>query len=191
MKTPVTEVSPKLVSRLKGGDAEALRVVVALLSKQAYAHALMLVRTHEDAADLSQQAFITLWQQRDRLDPARPLYPWLYTVLRRLGLNRLRDAGRRAEQPLGESVDWLTPASAEAGPDQELLSAEQSQLLAHCLGRLNPDDREILVLRELEGYSYAALSELLDIPQGTVMSRLYTARKRLKKELEEAGYEYP
>lgn len=191
MKTSFAEVSPQLVSRLRDGDREALRVVVELLRKQAYGHALMLVRTHEDAADLSQQAFIALWQHRERLDPARPLYPWFYTVLRRLGLNRLRDAGRRAEQPLAETEGWLTPARPEASPDQELISTEQSQLLTRCLGRLSADDREILVLRELEGYSYTALSELLNIPQGTVMSRLYTARKRLKKKLEEAGYEYP
>ncbi|AXJ00053.1 RNA polymerase sigma-70 factor, ECF subfamily [Cyclonatronum proteinivorum] len=191
MKSALIQVSPQLVSRLKAGDREAFRAVVELLRKQAYAHALMLVRTHEDAADLSQQAFIALWQHRGRLDPERPLYPWFYTALRRLGLNRLRDDGRRPEQPVSEAAGWLTPVSADADPQQQLENSEHARLLEQCLGRLNAADREILVLRELDGCSYAALAELLQIPQGTVMSRLYTARKRLKNELEKAGYEYP
>ncbi|MCH8486435.1 MAG: RNA polymerase sigma factor [Candidatus Cyclonatronum sp.] len=191
MNAEATEIRPEVVSRLKNGDKSAFKEVVSRLQKQVYYHALIVVRSHEDAADISQRAFIVLWENRARIDSTRPLYPWLYTVLKRLSLNLLRDAGRRPFDRLDDRPAWLSPASDEPGPQQQLERSEQAKLLSRCLGKLNPGDREMLVLREIEGLSYAELSEWLQIPKGTVMSRLYMARKRLKKELEEAGYEYP
>lgn len=176
------------MQRVHRGDARAFGELVDALMKPAYFHALALLGRHEDAADTAQQAFIRAWEARGTLDPARPFYPWFYTILKRLCLNVLRDRGRGREIAQSMLCDWIEPAGEDA--TTEILRAEQSRMLQDALARLDPDDREIIALKDLSGYAYREIAELLQIPAGTVMSRLYTARKRLKTEMEKAGYEY-
>ena len=183
-------IEPDLVQRVRRDDARAFGELVDALMKPAYFHALALLGRHEDAADTAQLAFIRAWEARGSLDPARPFYPWFYTILKRLCLNALRDRDRGRETALSTLSGWIEPAAGEDA-STDVLRTEQSRMLQDALARLDPDDREIIALKDLSGYAYREIADLLQIPHGTVMSRLYTARKRLKTELEKAGYEYP
>ena len=178
------------MQRVRRGDARAFGELVDALMKPAYFHALALLGRHEDAADTAQQAFIRAWDARGTLDPVRPFYPWFYTILKRLCLNAIRDRDRGRETVLSMLPGWIEPAVGEDA-STDVLRAEQSRMLQDALARLSADDREIIALKDLSGYAYREIAELLQIPPGTVMSRLYTARKRLKTEMEKAGYEYP
>lgn len=157
--------------------------------RPAYFAALGLVGSHDDALDLSQEAFARAFRARRRLDPERPFYPWLYQILRRLCFNFLRD-GRARRGKLERAGPWLAHelhGRAGGEPARELERAELRARLETAIGRLPPPEREVLVLREFEGRSYREIAELAAIPIGTVMSRLYRARRALAAALEPEG----
>lgn len=182
-------IETDLVRQVKGGDAGAFQKLVDQLMKPAYFHALAILRNHEDAVEISQETFIKVWKARKSIDAERPLYPWFYTILKNLCLNRTRDESRRKETAVSQLEYWTEP-KGESNPSNDVLREEENRLIQQTLSRMDVNDREIIVMKDLEGYAYKEIAEMLNIPVGTVMSRLYTARKRFKTYMEEAGYEY-
>jgi len=179
---------PSLVRQAQSGDDRAFGDLVERYMRRAYYAALGLVGSHEDALDLSQEAFVRAFRARARLDPDRPFYAWLYQILRRLCFNFLRDR-RTRRRKLREAGPWIAAdvaaRAAETGPETSLRLAEERARVAAALDALGAFDREVLVLREFEGLRYREIAALLDIPEGTVMSRLYAARRRLAAALED------
>jgi len=177
-----------LAGRARAGDTEAFARLVERYMRRAYFAALGLVGTRDDALDLSQEAFARAFRARRTLDPERPFYPWLYQILRRLCFNFLRDRRTRA-RALERASDWLVArASVQAtgdDPAAALERAERRRRIAEAIAALPVHEREVLVLREFEGLRYREIARLADIPVGTVMSRLYTARRRLAEALED------
>lgn len=175
-----------LVRRARSGDREAFGQLVGRHMRRAYLTALGLVGSHDDALDLSQEAFARAFRARRSLDPDRPFYPWLYQILRRLCFNHVRDRRRRRAR-LAEAGPWLTDeASARAGqrsPERAVAREELRSRVESALNELAPHEREVLVMREFEGLRYREIADLLGIPIGTVMSRLYAARRRLAASL--------
>jgi RNA polymerase sigma-70 factor (ECF subfamily) len=176
-----------LIRRAQAGDAEAFGELVERHMRRAYFAALSLVGTREDALDLSQEAFARAYRARKSIDPARPFYAWLYQILRRLCFNFVRD--RRAHtQKLDAAGAWLADEAASRaapGPAQAFERTEARRLVAAAIEQLPPREREVLALKEFEGLAYKEIAELVGIPVGTVMSRLYAARERLAQVLEE------
>jgi len=175
---------------LKGwhqGNAQAFGVIVRRYMKQAYFTALGLVGNHEDALDLSQEAFVRAFKARERFDLRQRFFTWYYKILRNLCLNHLRDRGRFTElgTDFGTGDSPEMPAT-QADPSVLAERNELNEQLWNALSRLRPGEREVLILREMEDCSYAEIAQRLDIPSGTVMSRLYYARKRLKELLQES-----
>jgi RNA polymerase sigma-70 factor (ECF subfamily) len=171
-----------LMSRARDGDAHAFGELVRRHMRRAYFASLGLVGSHDDALDLSQEAFTRALNASSKLDPERPFYPWLYGILRRLCLNHLRD-GRSRQAKLAEAGAWLQDEARErasgADPSRAAERDELRRRLATAIESLPPIQREVLVLREFEGLRYREIAELLEIPEGTVMSRLYAARNGL------------
>lgn len=171
-----------LMARARDGDASAFGELVHRYMRRAYFASLGLVGSHDDALDLSQEAFTRALRASSRLDPERPFYPWLYGILRRLCLNHLRD-GRSQRAKLAEAGAWLEDeAQARAASSNPSHAVERDELrrrVATAIESLPPIQREVLVLREFEGLHYREIAELLEIPEGTVMSRLYAARNGL------------
>ena len=177
---------PALVRRARSGDVDAFGELVSRYMRQAYYTALGLVGSHDDALDLSQEAFARAFRARTSLDPERPFYAWLYTILRRLCFNFIRDRKTRARK-LEAATGWLMEeAGARAARQDPARNAERAELRARVERAINelPDrQREVLVLKEFEGLRYREISQLLGIPIGTVMSRLYAARLHLAMSL--------
>ncbi|MEZ5319179.1 MAG: sigma-70 family RNA polymerase sigma factor [Vicinamibacterales bacterium] len=174
-----------LVRLARDGDADAFGVLVSRHMRPAYFAALGLVGSREDALDLSQEAFARAFRARRRLDPDRPFYPWYYTILRRLCFNFLRDRRLHARR-LAEAATWLEARSASWVEDPAV-QAEREEArgrVARAIATLPARDREVLVLKEFEHLTYREIAVLIDIPIGTVMSRLYAARQRLAEALE-------
>jgi len=171
-----------LMARARDGDASAFGELVRRNMRRAYFASLGLVGSHDDALDLSQEAFTRALRASSRLDPERPFYPWLYGILRRLCLNHLRDGSSR-QAKLAEAGAWLEVEAQERAVDSNpARAAERDELrrrVATAIESLPPNQREVLVLREFEGLRYQEIAELLEIPEGTVMSRLYAARNGL------------
>lgn len=177
-----------LVRRAQAGDARAFGALVERYMMRAYYVALGLVGSHEDALELSQEAFVRVYSARRSLDPDRPFYPWLYQVLRRLCFNFLRDRAARRRRLEGDT-QWLVAdaaaRAAERNPERLAELAQLRERLARAIEALPDREREVLVLKEFEGLRYREIGDLLGIPIGTVMSRLYTARQRLAAAVEE------
>ena len=174
--------------RARRGDREAFGFLITQHMQRAYFTALGLVGSHEDAQDLSQEAFARVYRKHESLDPEKPFYGLVYQILRRLCFNHLRDAKSRAAR-LRERASWLTDEAQlrNAGADPAL-RAEKNELcgrLELAIASLSDKEREVLVLKEFDGLRYREIGDLLGIRIGTVMSRLYAARRSLAESLED------
>ena len=149
------------------GNVDAFRHFVEQYQGRALAHARLLTRHEADAADATQDAFVDAFRNLRTFDPARHFYAWFYVLLR----NRcIKQRSRRATR----SESGILP---EPGVDPGV--SEEHLDLWRAIDRLPPDDAELVVLKHIEGWTYEELSKALDVPRGTVMSRLYVARQRL------------
>lgn len=178
-----------LVLRAQNGEQAAFGELVSKYMQRAYYAALGLVGSHDDALDLSQEAFSRAFRACATIDPERPFFPWLYQIIRRLCFNHTRDTSSHRKK-LEKVGSWLTDTTMGRGPDspdRALEKAELKEQVAAAIERLSPREREVLVLREFQGLRYREIAETVDIPIGTVMSRLYAARRALARELVEAG----
>ncbi len=179
-----------LVARARSGDRRAFGELVNRYMQRAYYAALGLIGSHEDALDLSQEAFARAFRARASLDPDRPFYAWLYQIVRRLCFNFLRDRSTRRRR-LDEATPWLVQEAgvraAQSDPAKIAERAELRAMVQAAIEKLPDREREVLVLKEFEGLRYREIAELLNVPIGTVMSRLYYARKDLAEHLGEGS----
>jgi len=186
--TGLNENEQELVRRARDGDTEAFGTLVEKYMRRAYYIALGMSGSHEDALDLSQEAFVRAFRARKSLDPERPFYAWLYQIVRRLCFNNTRDRRTRTER-LREARPWLVDRSVarHSGLDPaRALEREEARARVRRGIELLPERlREVLVLKEFEGLRYREIADLVGIPIGTVMSRLYTARRKLAEVLED------
>jgi RNA polymerase sigma-70 factor (ECF subfamily) len=188
------------VKRARRGDHEAFRVLVERYQGRAYWLALRVLRDDELARDAVQEAFLKAYTNLGRFEGRSGFYTWLY----RLVMNLCLDLKRRDRS--GQLVDTPEPADLERLASPEVLpsdslhwreheedpsaAVERSQLreaVAKAIEALPEGARETLLLREVDGLSYAEIADLLEIPKGTVMSRLHYARRRVQELLREAG----
>jgi len=175
-----------LVGRWLRGDKAAYGSLVRRYMSDAYLIALGFTRNAEDARDLSQEAFIKAYEARRQFEEGRPFYPWFYRILRNRCLNFIERESRRHEPIYHDDEAGSERFSSESPSPLDLLEeAEQNQLLHRAIERLSFDHREVIVLKNFKGYTYEQIAEALEIPIGTVMSRLYYARRMLKNILSE------
>lgn len=170
-----------LILRCQRGDRSAFEPLVQRHMRTAAGFALAWTGNHEDALDLSQEAFARAFRAIGRFDPSRPFYPWLHTILRNLCLNYLGRAYRKREVPLIDTYEYRAQTPL---PDVALERSEVRRQVWQAIRKLPPKDREILILREFQDLTYAEIAAVLGVPRGTVMSRLHTARGRLRVLLE-------
>ena len=180
-----------LVRRARSGDQRAFGLLVERYQKKVYAVALGMVKDSEEALDVSQEAFVKVHRYLDRFKGDSSFYTWLY----RITTNTCIDVLRRRGSASGESVEYddtvqLDLAEANLGalgsqldstPVRSALRRELGEKLEEALAQLPEKHRAILLLRELEGMSYEDLARTLEIPKGTVMSRLFHARTKVQK----------
>jgi len=188
LATRQTAVSERdLILRAQAGERAAFGELVGRYMRRAYFGALGLVGSPEDAMDLSQEAFARAYKARGRIDPDQVFYTWLYQILRRLCFNFNRDRKLRREK-LEQASSWMADEAdwrAQRTDPQRVAEREEAQRRVRAAIEALPDhEREVLVLREFEGLRYREIAELMNIPIGTVMSRLYSARRRLAAVIE-------
>lgn len=159
------------ISQVVAGDKNAFAIIVERYTERAYRMALYILGSEQDALDLSQDAFIRAYRYIKRFDTSRPFFPWFARILRNLCFNFVKRRKRRQAY----NIEHFHIAAPQRGVDTETRMA-----LNKALAELSPQDREIIGKFYFEQLSYAEIAEELGIPIGTVMSRLYYARKHLK-----------
>lgn len=171
---------------LKNKQKMEFEILVKQNMQRAYFVALGFLGSHDSAMELSQEAFIRAYRNFNKFDKNRKFFTWYYKILKNLCLNFLRDNKNHKRE---NYLELSTKELIQKSPEQELEEKEITEKLYNAIDSLNEIEREILILREFEGMSYRNISELLNIPEGTVMSRLYYTRKKLSSLMKRSGYE--
>ena len=172
----------------RNGDRAAFGRLVTAYQRRAYAIAYSFVKNRDDALELSQEAFVRAYKAIGTFDTKLPFYPWLYRIVKNTCLNQIKRKKRRGESSLDAMMEsGYDAVDSGRGPHGASELDELKEAIQRAMIRLTPDQQEILRLRHFLELSYAEISACLDIPQGTVMSRLHSARKNLRKVLEEKG----
>jgi len=172
---PSAEVD--LITRAQAGNLPAYEELVRRYQRRVYAVACRIVRRHDLAEDIAQEAFLRAYRALGRFDRARPFGPWIARIAANLAVNEYRSPRRREQELPPEHAE---KPSAQAGPLDNLLAREAEGVLDQALGALPQEQRAVFVLRVYEELSYQEIAEALDISPGTVMSRLSRARERLR-----------
>ena len=177
-----------LVKKARAGDADAFRAIVVRYQRKVYAVALGIVRDPDLAWDVAQETFVRVHGHLAEFEGKSSFTTWLFRIATHLSI----DAVRKERSARREEIDDVTEADvAEAGegilstglgndPRENALRHELAGKIAEALETLPEKHRTILVLREVEGLSYEELAERLGIHKGTVMSRLFHARRKMQ-----------
>jgi RNA polymerase sigma-70 factor (ECF subfamily) len=178
----------ELVDRARAGDADAFRTLVVRYQRKVYAVALGIVKDPDLAWDVAQDAFVRVHQNLGTFRSDSSFSTWLLRIASHISI----DAIRRERRSLKDDVDDVDESALSSGaegilstalgtnPQETALRRELTDHITDALARLPEAHRTILVLREVEGLSYEELAERLGIPKGTVMSRLFHARKKMQ-----------
>jgi len=171
-----------LVRRCCGGDRRAFEALVVRYQKTVYNAALRMLHDREEARDVTQTVFLKAYEHLDRYDPQFRFYSWLY----RIALNESIDTLQR-RRPL-EALDLDAPDGAP-GPEEAAGLHQVRDGLLRALMTLRAEYRAVVVLRHFTGCSYEDMAQILDLPEKTVKSRLFSARQLLRSALEAQGGE--
>jgi RNA polymerase sigma-70 factor (ECF subfamily) len=172
-----------LVRAAQGGDSKAFAEIVRIYQRPIYRVAYGLTRNPGDADDLAQETFVRAWKALDRFRVGEPLYPWLSRIAVNLAYSLFRSRKRKPETALEPLVEAGRQWAAEDDPVQEVEGGEQRERLQEAFATLKPEHQAVLTLRAVEGMSYDEIASALNVPAGTVMSRLSRARAELKAKL--------
>lgn len=178
-----------LVNKARGGDEEAFGELVKMYHQRVYNLAYGLTHNTEDAAELVQQTWVKVWRKLGSFKEDAKFFTWVYRVASNTGLDFLRHKSRLREDVLLDGVepavdpDLDRPASQNPRPDRELAQSEIREVFEKSLESLSPDHRMALILREVDGMSYEEIAKIAGCRKGTVMSRIYYARKKMQEQL--------
>ena len=182
----------ELVERAQKGERRAFGLLVERYQRRVYAVAYGMLHNRDDAMDVVQDAFVKVHRHIDSFQGNASFYTWLYRIVANLCIDVRRRRSRRPESELNEAVEHsevlstgvdVAPRNPEANPVDNLTRRELSVEMNRALDGLSENHRMILLLREVDGLSYEELAEVLRISKGTVMSRLFHARKNMQKAL--------
>jgi RNA polymerase sigma-70 factor (ECF subfamily) len=174
----------ELSAKARRGDVQAFGELVERYKERAYMIALGFLGSPEDAMDLSQDAFVKAFRAIRTFKEGREFYPWFYAILRNSCFNYLRRAKVRKESSLDAAREYgFDAVDRSDDPAAYTEREEMKEIIRRELAELDPVHREILILRHFEYLTYKEMAEVLLCPIGTVMSRLYAARKALRGRL--------
>jgi len=174
--------APRFLDRLRAGDALAFEELVMTYQHRVFGVALRMLGNRAEAEEVAQEAFVRAHRALGAFRGDAKLSTWLYAITSRLCLNRLASGERRLVRQGEDALLRLSDAGPR--PDAALERRELETALGRAIAELPEDRRIVMVLRDLEGLSYEEIAEVLELPLGTVRSRLHRARADLKEKLE-------
>lgn len=176
-----------VVQAIQAGDPHAMDEFIRAQGRWVRAVVFGVLGRTGEIDDVCQHVWLQVWRESHRLDDPARWRAWLYRIARNAATDALR-AGRRRQRlqgVLGTSGDVLdmTPASSSTGPERQALIKEQQQAMLDAIADLPELYREPFVLKHVEGWSYAQIAEVLELPNDTVETRLVRARRLLRERL--------
>lgn len=176
----------ELIARAKKGDREAFGVLVSRYERRVIGVALAVVHNQDDALELAQETFVRAFENLRSFESRSSFSTWLYRIAANLAIDFWRKEGRYSVLRGEDAENELSRLPSARGDSFAAATrAELGERLSEALEQLTPEHRAVILLREVEGLSYDEISEVLNCPRGTVMSRLHYARSRLRKILKD------
>lgn len=170
----------------QAGKTEMYELLVDKYKMRAFYAALLYTKNRDDALDLSQEAFYRAYKALKGFDVSRNFYTWFYKILKNLCINHLQR--KKYINQINQSLDYEKSSHSfqpqVENPEEIFERNERSEMLWRAINSLKDTDKEIIILKEFNEMSYQEIADILEIPIGSVMSRLYYARKKLLKQLE-------
>ena len=175
----------ELVTRWQAGDASAFEALVRRHERPVFRLALRMLGNREEAEDVAQEALLSLHRHGHRFRRESRFSTFVYRVTANAALNRRRTLGRsRArERLLAERESGFDPTPSPRNPGDALVGAEAQARVQEALQELSPDLRVAVVLFDIEGLPYGEIARVLEVPEGTVKSRIHRARNALREKL--------
>lgn len=185
---PMGLEATRLMLQVQRGDDRAFDTLVDGLRSRAYHVARSMVGSPDDALELTQETFLKVYKARATFREGERFLPWFHRILRNTCFSFLRGSKRvrSLSAPSGHGIDDdrdFEIADFDTQPADDLLQNERSVAFWNAFKSLSARDREMLALRHFQELSYLEIASTLGIPEGTVMSRLFHARKRLREKL--------
>jgi len=180
----------ELVAKVQEGDERAFRVLFDRYHRRAYAVAFGVVKNQQDALDIVQEGFIKVHRHIGTFHGSSSFYTWLYRIIMNLAIDHVRRrknakgveyddrVGRETDDSGGDGT--LLPRIMDSNPSKTVIRRELLEKIQAALEELPEYHRAVIVLREIEGLSYEEMSQVLEVPKGTIMSRLFHARKKMQ-----------
>jgi len=186
------ETENKIIQRVLAGDKNAFEHLVLANQKNVYNLALKMTRNEDDALDVSQEAFVKAYQQLNAFRGDSKFSVWLYRLTYNLCIDFIRKKSKQTTVSLDYKDDENETSSYEIPdlrdlPEDSAIRKEMRKTIEQSIDGLNPDHREVLIMREITGLSYDEIAETLKISVGTVKSRLARARQKVVESLKEKG----
>lgn len=176
-----------LITRAQAGDLAAFDQIVTLHRQSAFSMIHAILRNEQDAWDVSQEGFLRAWRALPRFRGDSSFSTWLHRIMSNAALDFLRRARARQTSSLhethtpGDAPEEPADPAPSASPAAQLRLSELRERINSALSTLSPEHRAVILLKEAEGLQYHEIADRLGISLGTVMSRLFYARKKLQK----------
>jgi RNA polymerase sigma-70 factor (ECF subfamily) len=187
------EADRLLVERARGGDHGAFRQLFEKYHKRAFSVAYGVLKNRHDALDVVQEGFVKVHKHLGNFEGSSSFYTWLYRIVMNLAIDSLRrrktsrpveyDDAIRRDSVDGGGDDVILARMLDANPRKAAIRRELVAKIDAALAELPDYHREVILLREIDGLSYEEMAEVLNVPKGTIMSRLFHARKKMQAAL--------
>lgn len=187
------ERDKELVALAQRGDADAFRELFDRYHRRVFAVAFGVVKNKQDALDIVQEAFIKVHKHIRNFQGTASFYTWLYRIAMNLSIDHVRKAKKGRDLDYDDKVrrddenvagdGAILPSMLDANPRKTVLRRELADAIQEALDSLSPDHRAVILLREVEGLSYEEMARVLEVPKGTIMSRLFHARRNMQSAL--------
>jgi len=188
--SPIDAVEPddvELVKRCQAGDSSAFNDLVTRYRSKAFTMIYGMVQNEQDAWDLAQEGFLKAWKSIHRFKGNSSFYTWLYRIMTNVTIDSLRRKGVHGEAEFDDRIatsqvepgSRTTPSSVPL-PHKKLEQREIRQRIDQAISKLSPEHRAVIVMKEIEDLQYNEIADILSCSLGTVMSRLFYARKKLQ-----------
>jgi len=189
--TPRDLTDHDLVVLVLEGDATAFRGLVERYQGRVYAIVFGMVRNREDARDIVQESFVKAYRNIRTYRMEASFHTWLYRIAVNMTIDHLRKHTRHPMNEYNDQVEQEEPDGEyqtdhlQRHPGRDLERQRLYKKIMNAMQQLPPDQRQVVLLREIEGLSYKEIADTMEIPEGTVMSRLFYARKKLQELLKD------
>jgi RNA polymerase sigma-70 factor (ECF subfamily) len=201
VERPIALEDAQLIEKINAGQTEAYGDLVRKYQDRVFNTCWRICGNLEDARDLTQEAFLKAFESLDTFRRQSGFYTWIYRVAVNLALSHRRSARRRqvlsldrgagVEGTQAENLAKRVASGSQDDPARLASATEQQGAVVRALQALDDDHRAVVVLRDIEGFDYREISEVLQIPPGTVKSRLHRARMTLADAIRPSGTSGP